>query len=182
MDRRVQEQGREDAELAAFNAYTQASMETQKLFYEGDNSIYNRRGGQAIGAANEAAVELRRIGEETAKTLASPHAKQNFEKLWMRQQDSELGAVSRHEAGQRREFRDQTTAGMLATSTNLATLRYNDPAEVGNQIEIGTLAIRANAKGLPPEQVNAQVLNFTSGIHRAVTLRQMMDNPLAADA
>lgn len=180
VDRRAQEQGREDAELAAFNAYTNASLESQKLFYQGDDAIYQRRGAQAMGATNEAAVELKRIGEEAGATLTSPYARQSFDKLWLRHQDSEIGAASRHEAGQRREYRDQTTAGVLATSTNLATLRYNDPKEVEDQVDIGTLAIRANAKGLPPEQVAAQVLKFTSGIHKAVVLRMATDNPLAA--
>jgi soluble lytic murein transglycosylase-like protein len=181
LDRRAEEHGKEDAELAAWNAYTAASAEQQKLFYQGDNAIYNRRGGNAMGAANEAAVELKRIGDETGKGLTSPYAQQQFQKLWSRNQESEMGAVSRHEAGQRREFADQTVAGALANSQNMATLRYNDAKEVDDQIGIGELAIRANTKGLPPEQVNAQVTAFRSSVHKAVTLRMATDNPLAAN-
>jgi hypothetical protein len=181
VDRRLEEHAKEDAELAAMKAYTDASAATQKLFYEGDTAIYSRRGAQAMGSSKEAAVELRRIGEEASATLTSPYAKQNFDKLWMRHQDSEIGAVSRHEAGQRQEFRDQTTAGVLATSKNQAILRYNDPGEVQGQVDLGALAIRSNAKGLPPEQVNAQVLAFTSDIHKGVVLRMMADDPLAAE-
>lgn len=181
VDRRLEEHAKEDAELQAMQAYADASAATQKLFYEGDAAIYQRRGAQAMGASKEAAVELKRIGEETSATLTSPYAKQSFDKLWLRHRDGEIGAVSRHEAGQRREYRDQVTAGVLATSQNMATLRYNDPAEVANQIDIGTLAIRSNSKGLPPEQVNAQALAFSSGVHKAVTLRMATDNPLAAN-
>jgi soluble lytic murein transglycosylase len=180
LDRRAEERGKEDAELQAWNAYTSASAEQQKLFYQGDNAIYNRRGGNSLGVTNEAALELRRIGDETGKTLTSPHAQQQFQKLWARNQDSEMGAVSRHEAGQRREYADQTVAGAVANSTNMATLRYNDAKEVDEQIQIGELAIRANTKGLPPEQVNAQVTAFQSGVHKAVTLRMATDNPLSA--
>jgi soluble lytic murein transglycosylase-like protein len=181
LDRRAEERGKEDAELAAWNAYTSASAEQQKLFYQGDNAIYNRRGGNALGSSNEAALELRRIGDETSKTLTSPHAQQQFQKLWARNQDSEMGAVSRHEAGQRREYADQTVAGAVANSTNAASLRFNDPGEVDNQMQIGELAIRANTKGLPPEQVNSQVTTFRSGVHKAVVLRMATDNPLAAN-
>lgn len=182
LDRRAEEHGKEDAELQAWNAYTSASAEQQKLFYQGDNAIYNRRGGNAMGASNEAAVELKRIGDETGKGLTSPYAQQQFNKLWSRNQESEMGAVSRHEAGQRREFADQTVAGALATSTNAATLRYNDPREVDDQIKIGELAIRSNTKGLPPEQVNAQVTAFTSGVRKSIILRRMVDDPIGADA
>jgi len=181
VDRRLEERGKEDAELQAWNAYTSASAEQQKLFYQGDTAIYNRRGGNAMGASNEAAVELKRLGDETGKTLTSPHAQQSFQKLWARNQESEMGAVSRHEAGQRREYADQTTAGVLATSQNMATLRYNDPNEVENQIQIGELAIRGNSKGLPAEQVTAQAQAFRSGVHKAVVLRMATDNPLAAN-
>lgn len=180
IDRRAEQHAKEDSELAAFNAYTEASQRTQKLFYEGDNAIYQRRGGQAIGSSNEAATELKRIGEETGTGLTSPYAKMQFDKLWARHQDSEMGAVSRHEAGQRQEYRDQTTAGIIATSQNQAVLRYNDPKEVDSQIGLAELAIRANAKGLPPEQVEAQVLKMRSGIQKAVVLRMATDNPLAA--
>jgi hypothetical protein len=180
IDRRAEQHAKEDSELAAFNAYTEASQRTQKLFYEGDNAIYQRRGGQAIGSSNEAATELKRIGEETGTGLTSPYAKMQFDKLWARHQDSEMGAVSRHEAGQRQEYRDQTTAGIIATSQNQAVLRYNDPKEVESQIGLGELAIRANAKGLPPDQVEAQVLKMRSGIQKAVVLRMATDNPLAA--
>lgn len=180
IDRRAEQHAKEDSELAAFNAYTEASQRTQKLFYEGDNAIYQRRGGQAIGSSNEAAVELKRIGEETGTGLTSPYAKMQFDRLWARHQDSEMGAVSRHEAGQRQEYRDQTTAGIIATSQNQAVLRYNDPKEVDSQIGLAELAIRANAKGLPPEQVEAQVLKMRSGIQKAVVLRMATDNPLVA--
>jgi hypothetical protein len=181
IDRRAEQHAKEDSELAAFNAYTEASQRTQKLFYEGDNAIYSRRGGQAIGSSNEAATELKRIGEETGTGLTSPYAKQQFDKLWARHQDSEMGAVSRHEAGQRQEYRDQTTAGVLATSQNNAALRYNDPREVENQIGLGETVIRANAKGLPPDQVDAHIQAFKSGVYKAVVLRQMVDDPLGAD-
>jgi hypothetical protein len=181
IDRRAEQHAKEDSELAAFNAYTEASQRTQKLFYEGDNAIYQRRGGQAIGSANEAATELKRIGEETGTGLTSPYAKMQFDKLWARHQDSEMGAVSRHEAGQRQEYRDQTTAGVLATSQNNAALRYNDPREVENQIGLGETVIRANAKGLPPDQVDAHIQAFKSGVYKAVVLRQMVDDPLGAD-
>jgi soluble lytic murein transglycosylase len=181
LDKRAEERGKEDAELQAWNAYTAASAEQQKLFYQGDNAIYNRRGGNSLGVANEAAVELKRLGDETSKTLTSPYAQQNFQKLWARNQDSELGAVSRHEAGQRREYADQTTAGVLANSQNMATLRYNDPAAVDEQIQVGELAIRGNSKGLPPDQVTAQAQAFRSGVHKAVVLRMATDNPLAAN-
>jgi len=180
IDRRAVEQGKEDAEARAFQAYTAASAQTQKLFYEGDSAIYNRRGGQAMGATNEAAVELKRIGEEQGSSLDSPYAKQQFDKLWARHQDTEMGGVARHEAGQRREFKDQVVAGVVATSQNQATLRYNDPSAVDEQIGLAELAIRANTKGLPSEQVNAQVLTMRSGIHKAVTLRMATDSPLAA--
>lgn len=175
------EQAREDSELQAFNAYTQASEQSRRLLYEGDHAIYNRRGGQAIGSTNEGTVELRRIGEETSGGLTSPYAQQQFTKLWARHQDSEMGAISRHEAGQRREYRDQTTAAVLANSQNAATLRYNDPKEVDEQIGIGEIAIRANTKGAPPEQVQAQIQAFRSSVHKAVTLRMATDNPLAAN-
>jgi hypothetical protein len=181
IDRRAEQHAKEDSELAAFNAYTEASQRTQKLFYEGDNAIYSRRGGQAIGSSNEAATELKRIGEETGTGLTSPYAKQQFDKLWARHQDSEMGAVSRHEAGQRQEYRDQTTAGVLATSQTNAALRYNDPKEVENQIGLGETVIRANARGLPPDQVDAHIQAFKSGVYKAVVLRQMVDDPLGAD-
>lgn len=180
IDRRAEQHAKEDAELAAFNAYTEASQRTQKLFYEGDNAIYQRRGAQAMGSSSEASIELKRIGEETGTGLTSPYAKQQFDKLWARHQDSEMGAVSRHEAGQRQEYRDQTTAGILATSKNQATLRYNDPREVDNQIQLGELAINANTKGLPPEQVDAQRKAFRSSVHTGITLRMATDNPLVA--
>jgi len=181
LDRRAEEHGKEDAELAAFNAYSAASAEQQKLFYEGDTAIYRRRGAQAMGSTNEAAVELKRIGEDTGKGLTSPYAQEQFSKLWSRHQNSEMGAVSRHEAGQRQEFRDQTVAGVVATSQNQAVLRYNDEGEVNSQIGLAEVAIRANTKGLPPEQVTAQVLTMRSGIQKAVVLRMATDNPLAAN-
>jgi hypothetical protein len=182
LDRRAEEHGKEDAELAAFNAYSAASAEQQKLFYEGDTAIYRRRGAQAMGSTNEAAVELKRIGEDTGKGLTSPYAQEQFSKLWSRHQNSEMGAVSRHEAGQRQEFRDQTTAGILATSQNQAALRFNDEGEVNTQIGLGEMAIRANTKGLPPDQVQAHIKTFTSGVRKAVVLRRMLDDPLGADA
>lgn len=181
LDRRMVEQAKEDADTEAFRAYTAAGVQTQKLFYEGDNAIYNRRGGQAIGASNEAAVELKRIGEESGAALKSPYAKQQFERLWARQQDSEMGAVSRHERDQRKEFKDQTVVGLVAMSQNLATLRYNDAKEVEEQIGIAEIGIRANTKGLPPEAVTAQVANMRSGIQKSVVLRMATDNPLAAN-
>jgi len=181
IDKRMVEQAKEDSELAAFNAYSAASAEQQKLFYEGDTAIYRRRGAQAMGSTNEAAVELKRIGEDTGKGLTSPYAQEQFSKLWSRHQNSEMGAVSRHEAGQRQEFRDQTVAGVVATSQNQAVLRYNDEGEVNSQIGLAELAIRANTKGLPPEQVDAQVLAMRSGIQKAVVLRMATDNPLAAN-
>jgi hypothetical protein len=182
LDKRVEERGKEDAELQAWNAYTAASAEQQKLFYQGDDAIYNRRGGRALGSANEAALELRRLGDETSKTLTSPYAQQNFQKLWARNQDSEMGAVSRYERDQRREYADQTTAGVLANSQSTAALRFNDENEVTSQIEIGSIAIRGNSKGLPPDQVQAHIKTFTSGVRKAVVLRRMLDDPLGADA
>jgi soluble lytic murein transglycosylase-like protein len=181
LDRRAEEHGKEDAELAAFNAYTAASEQSRKYLYEGDGAVYNRRGGQAIGSTSEGAVELKKIGDDTGGSLSSPYAQQQFTKLWARHQDSEMDAISRHEAGQRREYKDQVTAGVVATSQNNAVLRYNDEGEVNSQIGLAELAIRANSKGLPPEQVDAQVLKMRSGIQKAVVLRMATDNPLAAN-
>jgi soluble lytic murein transglycosylase len=181
LDRRAEEHGKEDAELAAFNAYTAASEQSRKYLYEGDSAVFNRRGGQAMGSTNEGAVELKKIGDDTGGSLSSPYAQQQFHRLWARHQDSEMGAISRHEAGQRREYKDQVTAGVVATSQNQAVLRYNDENEVNSQIGLAELAIRANSKGLPPEQVDAQVKKMSSGIQRAVVLRMATDNPLAAN-
>jgi soluble lytic murein transglycosylase-like protein len=69
---------------------------------------------------------------------------------------------------------------MLATAKNLAMLRHNDPSVVQEQEDIGAMAIRSNTKGLPPEQVNAQVQAFRSDLHKGIVLRMATDNPLAA--
>lgn len=182
LDRRAEEHLKQDAETEAFKTFTAAASDARKLMWEGDSAIYNRRGENAMGSTKEATVDLRKVGEDHAGGLTSPYAREQFERRWSQHQESELGSVSRHEAGQRKEYQDQALAGTLKVYNDQAALYFNDPTKIQQSIDLGRSAIHTNPQGLPAEMLKAHETAFTSGVHKDVVLRRMVDDPLGADA
>lgn len=181
IDRRAEQHAKEDADTKAFETFTAAASQARQLMWEGDNAIYNRRGENAMGSTKEATIELKRIGEESLAGLDSEYARKTYQQYWARHQESELGSVSRHEAGQRKEYQDQAIVGTLKVFQDQAALYYNDQSKVDEAIALGRKAINTNPQGLPAEALKARETAFTSKVQAAVVLRRMVTDAPGAE-
>ena len=183
LDRYAAKKAEEDAEAAAWNAYTQFSNEQRDYLYGPEKGLFNAKGGNAMGIAGRGASELGTMAQKISSTLPEA-ARIKFDSLYRRQLDGTLDSLSRHESAERRSFFEQTAKGVVTGAANDAAVNYNNPKYIEASADLAVMAMRQNLamSGTAPELVEAQVAATRSGIWRAAVTSAIKANPLEAKA
>jgi hypothetical protein len=170
----------EDDARAAMNAYAAASDKVRALTLDPDKGIYAKRGADALGVYATGEKELGSIYEATRGGLKSDRQREAFDVLWTRRRETELNSIARHEAQERRTYRDQTAEALVKSAVIDAAGNYTNPDAVALSLRQAEVVLRANSAGKPAELVELEVQAARSTIHAGVVERMMVDSAIGA--
>jgi hypothetical protein len=126
--------------------------------------------------------QLEDLREQQRDQLANPMQQKMFDDVSRRLIAFNVDGMARHATQQNQVYQDQTSAGMVSASGQLAVQHYNDPVgfNVGLQSGISEIMTHAQFRGQPVEYAMKQARDFTSATY-ASRLQEMANaDPVAA--
>lgn len=165
----------ERASMEVENAIRDWSHET----LQGQNGIYNKKGGNAIGATKGVVDGYKKFSADLLKgKIVSSATRQRIEQYIGERGDSMRREVSRYEVQQKRAYDAGLRKARIEGAMEDAALYYNDPkrlAEAKQKI-LSTHGANASANGWSNEQKNEQIENDISKMHIQVMDRMLATN------
>jgi ribose 1,5-bisphosphokinase PhnN len=179
------EQAKRDKDAADTTAVMEADRkladwEISKVY--GDDGALRKKGRDTLGLPKQLSDDFDSFTGEVAGSLANDTQRQAFAKLSASRRPALQRTLYAHSAQEMDSFYDQETKGYLDTSRNAAALNYNNPQRVQAEIERGSRALlaRSVSRGQAPEATNAELQQYTSGVHRDVLTRLLDEDPQKA--
>lgn len=165
-------------DIAITDARSKDTAFKTKLLYDPENGLLNRRGSAAFGISEEAEEAYKKHYEEIESGLKNEEQKLGFRKLSIGSRDEISKSVSKHFAGEVRQYDKSVTDSLVTAERESAAYNYLDPNRVSRSIQIQKAAINENAlrNGIPSEQVKIEHLKAESSTHAAVLNRMMNNN------
>lgn len=175
-------QERQDDEQTR-RAYLDFDRQTRELLY-GEAGIYNRRGANAQGASVDAFKKLGEFEKKVSSGLATPRQRGMFEQRVGGIKAGHLDSIARHESNEFRTVEEETTKAVLQSSIEGATGAYANPNlreryRMQGELEMENLAQK---HGWVPELLDLKKIEYTTGLHKAVIERMLVNDPTGARA
>lgn len=172
-------QTRQNADMV-FRAET--ALKTEYIAFE--NSVRERRGQDAVGAAKETADWWDKKAAEHADVLQNPVQKYLFNQQAQKLKLPSLDVVSNYEAEQRRHSLDESANASIGSSINLAAANATNPIAVGVAREdiIQRTQIRAHINGWGADMRMAEIDKNLTTLHSQVIQNLADTNPAVARA
>lgn len=172
-------------DIAITDAKYKLMAEKNRLMYDPQAGAITRKGSDAFGAKDEYLPAFDKFSSDIENGLSNDRQKLALSQYKQQIRTDLDGDLMRHTFSESEKYSDETVRSALATIKDDAVLNYSNPGKVAQSIdEQRTLLIKeADRKGLPPEWVNLQLRQSTSGVHSAV-IERMLDNrqyPLAKE-
>jgi len=151
---------------------------------QGQNGVYNRRGGNAIGSAKTVAEGYSKFSADLLKgKVVSSATRRRIEAYIAERGDALQKEVGRYEMQQKRVYDAGLREARIKGAIEDATLYYNDPvklAEARNKIRT-TLGASARDQGWSEEEKEQQVEAEVSKMHVGV-IERMLANKQGVEA
>lgn len=170
------EQKEQDDTVKVMDAYTEGTSRMRQALY-GEGGIYSRTGTNAEGSADIALATADTIRDDILKRLPDEKTKIAFGNMWLRNTESTVGAVDKHEFAQRQATRTASKTAALANLTSEVIANYNDQEMLSTNFDAARAMIRANPDGLPAELITQMERETISTLNLAVIQRLAQDDP-----
>ncbi|MDK2769920.1 MAG: hypothetical protein KYX69_19655 [Sphingomonas sp.] len=162
----------------ADNAYAKWARERQY----GENGFMTLEGKNAVDG--RAAFE--REAEEKRKEFGqglTPGAAKAYQTASQARLNSVLQSSITHTASARKTWFAEASTARVETFANDALVNFNRPDQVNKNIAAGILEIREQGalKGWDADTLKQREAEFSSGVHKNITLRIAQGDPLAAE-
>lgn len=166
---------------AVWQAYVNLSNEQRGYLY-GENGVMTKTGYDALGGTSRAAKDIGSMAEKITGTLHNDRQKAMFREMYVKNLDSTLDGLARHEASQRRSYYDDVAKGVIKSTQQDAAARWNDPAFINQSAEIAVTALSGNmqSKGAPQELIDAETKAMRSGVWKSALEQAIAQNPIQA--
>lgn len=109
IQKRAQELQKEEDHAAALDASNQFLTETNNYLYNGQTGLMTRKGRDAVGIAETAPEELRKMSKNIGSKLKNPNQQLLFGRMVGSQMNSVIGEVFRHQAKEKYVYEEQLT-------------------------------------------------------------------------
>lgn len=179
LDVGMQMQERQDAD-----ELMRAETEVKSKYLEWEAQAKQRKGQQAWGVAKEAGDFWDTEGAKAEGMITSPRAKAVFQREVMKNRALAVGALSGHEAAERRASLTESAQASIVSSINMAAANPSDP-EIQRTTKddiVKRTAMLAQLHGWAPEMADAKRAEYLTNFHKQVLQALVRDHPEAAEA
>lgn len=182
LNARAVEISKENDALAAEQAYAAFSDQERVFLNDPERGIYSRRGGNAMGAYEDATKWWDESTRAAVEALENPNQQRLLQGILLRRRDQALDGVSRHVARERQTYIGEATDARVKGLVADAAAAYNDEGKVNGLIEEADGLIRfwGQRQGQAPEKIDLARRAARSTIRQSVIERMAVDNPMAA--
>lgn len=182
LNARAVEISKENDALAAEQAYAAFSDQERVFLNDPERGIYSRRGGNAMGAYEDATKWWDESTRAAVEALENPNQQRLLQGILLRRRDQALDGVSRHVARERQTYIGEATDARVKGLVADAAAAYNDEGKVSGLIEEADGLIRfwGQRQGQAPEKIDLARRAARSTIRQSVIERMAVDNPMAA--
>jgi hypothetical protein len=182
LNARAVEISKENDALAAEKAYAAFSDQERVFLNDPERGIYSRRGGNAMGAYEDATKWWDESTRAAVEALENPNQQRLLQGILLRRRDQALDGVSRHVARERQTYIGEATDARVKGLVADAAAAYNDEGKVNGLIEEADGLIRfwGQRQGQAPEKIDLARRAARSTIRQSVIERMAVDNPMAA--
>lgn len=133
------------AEIAARDADNQATLERQRLYYEGDNAFFNLQGRNALAQRETLQAERERIDREAIARLTDPLAQDMYRQRAAARQIADNQRIAQHLNTEGERYANSVDEDALRVATNAAANAYDNPAEIMRNIATAREVVARNA-------------------------------------
>lgn len=165
---RIQEEERNHAaDLEVIEAQNKLSTFKNHLTFDHETGFLNVKGKDAQGLPESVSAQYLKASSDIAGGLSSNRAREKFALIQAREgQELDL-TVQRHVYEQRAVYEKETLSSLVENKRNDAIMNAADPHAVGQAISDTVDAIHLQ-RGIPPEQMQHEILSATSALHKGV--------------
>ncbi|MER9628385.1 D-alanyl-D-alanine carboxypeptidase family protein [Mesorhizobium sp. M0296] len=149
----------------------------------GDNGFMTLEGRNAIDQRKtfeeDAANKRKEFGSSLSAGAARAYQTASQARLQSVYQQSII-----HTAGERKAWFKDASAARVQTFANDALVNFNNPSAVNKNLGAGIMEIRETGalQGWDADTLKLRESEFTSGVHKNITLRIAQDDPVAAES
>lgn len=137
----------------------------------------NIHGKDAFGISGDYAQKFDDFTNNIASSL-TPDQQTLYMKLAANQKEDLASTLEKHTYQETQNYNDEVVKNGLSVNRDEAVLNYNDPDKVSDAIDSQKRILTDNAqkKGLPPEELQAQLNQVTSSTYQGVIDRMLANN------
>jgi len=173
---------KEDNETAVWDTYIKLSDQERDYLYNAETGAMTKTGADAGGLTGKSAKEIGGMAEKLAGTLQNDEQKAMFKELYQKKLVGTLDGLARHEATERRTYKDQVATGVIKTAQQDAASRWNDPAYIDTSADLAATAMAGNmrSKGMAEELITAETNSLRSGVWKSAVEKAIQADPQQA--
>ncbi len=177
------EKERESANRAAIlEADKQLTDWQHNTLFNPEGGVYTRKGKNALDVTNGTLDQFEQAQAKIAESLSTEDQRAMFGQIAAQRRESISRELNRYEFGERQRYYDDVDRGQLETAMQGAALNYNNPEKIAYYQNSAkqVLVNQAERNGMPPEMLQANLLQTNSSMSTAVISRMVDEDPYAA--
>ncbi|MHB1370988.1 MAG: hypothetical protein ACYCW7_12400, partial [Pseudomonadaceae bacterium] len=177
------EKERESANRAAIlEADKQLTDWQHNTLFNPEGGVYTRKGKNALDVTNGTLDQFEQAQAKIAESLSTEDQRAMFGQIAAQRRESISRELNRYEFGERQRYYDDVDRGQLETAMQGAALNYNNPEKIAYYQNSAkqVLVNQAERNGMPPEKLQANLLQTNSSMSTAVISRMVDDDPYKA--
>lgn len=160
----LQQVGQRIDATAAEEALVAFERDSNKLFFDPEAGYFNTQGRTAFDEASNANESLEKLRQQYESSLTTEGAKQLFGRAAAAQITRANQNIMRHATKGLQSWEIATMNSQIENTVENASLYWNDPDKMQQQLELGRLHVRDKAKleGIDSEALNERLQGYDS--------------------